>query len=219
MRSGPDAGYGAPRRARARATASLLDDRIGQPSDDVAGAANDHPARHAGERRDEHGGLPAFENRQPVVRDRIVADPLDADVDRAAAADAQAPDRILCQVVAHDDRVAGGDDPRRRLGDRRFQASARQRAFVGAVPPHEHPRAFAAVGAPFDAHHRGHRRGLAGRARLADRVEEPFGLAPIHRTTMAQPGRSGNRLSSELAVLVIVEAGRACRRRSSASTG
>ena len=57
----------------------------------------------------------------------------------------------------------------------------------------EHPRAFAAVRAPFDAHHRGHRRRLAGRARLADRVEEPFGLAPIHRTTMAQRGSAGNR--------------------------
>ena len=187
------------RRPQARAGTRdrpLLDDRIGQPSDDVARAANDHPARHAGERRDQHGRLAAFEHRQPLVRDRIVVDALDADVDGAAAADAQAPDRIVGQVVAHDDRLAGRDDARRRLGNRRFQAAARQRAFVGAVPTHEHPRAFAAVGAALDAHHRGQRRRLAGRARLADRVEEPFGLAPIHRITMAQPGRAGNRLSS-----------------------
>ena len=100
----------------------------------------------------------------------------------------------LCQVVAHDDRVAGGDHPRCRLGNRRFEASARQRALVRAVSPDEHPRAFTAVRAPFDPHHRGHRRRLASRARLVDRVEEPFGLATIHRITMAQPGRSGNRL-------------------------
>ena len=178
--SGPDAGYGAAKLVAGAGDRLLLDERIGQPSGDDAGRANDHPPRHAGERRHEHGRVPALENRQPLARDRVVFEPLDADVDGAAAADAQTPDRVARQVVADDDRLAGGDDARRGLGNRRFQATARQRALVGPVLAHEHPRAFAPVRAPLDAHHRGQRRGLAGRARLADRLEEPFGLASIH---------------------------------------
>ncbi len=158
----------------------LFDEGIGQPSGDAAGLADDHPARDAGEWRDEHRRVPALEYRQPLTRDRVVFEPLGENVDGAAAADAQTPDRIVRQVVAHEDRLAGGDHARRGLGNRRFQATAGQRTLVGPVLTHEHPRAFAPIRAPFDADHRRQRRRLAGRTRLTDDLEEPFGLTSIH---------------------------------------
>ena len=162
----------------------LFDDGIGEAAGDDAAGADDHPSRDAGDRRDERGGFRALEDRQPLTRDRIVLEPLDEHVHGAAAADAQAPDRIVRQVIAHDGWRAGSDNARRGFGNRRLEATAGQRTFEGTVLAHEHPGALTSVGASGDAHNHGQGRALAGRACLTDDFEEPFCLAPIH----PQPG-------------------------------
>ncbi len=158
----------------------LFDDGIGQAAGNEPGAGDDHPSRDAGERRHEHRRLRPLEDREPRAHDHVVFEPFDKHVNGAAATETQTPDRIVRQVVAHDDRVAAGDDARRGLGNRRFQAAAGQRTDVGPVLADEHPRAFASIRAPRDAHDRRQRRRLPGRTCLVDDFEEPFSLASIH---------------------------------------
>ena len=107
MRSGPDWGNGARSRCAGAGDRVALDRRVGQAAQDLAAcrepaAVPTSPASGV----DQHGGVSPLEHR-PATRcvDRIVFDALDADVDRAAAADAQSPQRIVRQVVAHDDRL------------------------------------------------------------------------------------------------------------------
>ena len=57
-------------------------------------------------RRHQHRSLSPIEDAQPLARDFVVFEPLDVDVDGAAAADAQPPDRILCKIVGGGDRLA-----------------------------------------------------------------------------------------------------------------
>ena len=69
---------------------------------------------------------------------------------------------------------------RRGLGHRRLEAPAGERALVRAVLAHEHPRAFAAIGAALHAHDRGDGGAPAAGAHLANGAEESFGLAEVH---------------------------------------
>ena len=180
-----DCGNGASSRSRAPATASRsIAGSSREPTTSPVARTISRPDV-PDERRDQHGGLGAFEHAEPLARHLVVFEPFDVHVNGAAAADAEAPDRILGEIVGHGDRFAGHDDVRGGVGNGRLQASARQRALVGPVLTHEHARAFAAVGAPPHANHRGDGDALPGRAGRMDRLQEPFGFATIHHVTMA----------------------------------
>jgi hypothetical protein len=170
----------------------MLDGRVGEMADAFTDRTDKQLSGHARKRRHQRRGVAAFEDLQPLARDRVVLEPFDADVDRPAAADAEPPERIVCQIVAHDHRVAGRDDARGRIGDRRLETAAGKRAFVVAILVDQHLRTLAPVGASAHAHHGGDRHALTGRLRLADRFEEPFGLTTIHDATMAQTARADN---------------------------
>ena len=133
---------------------------------------------------------------EPLVGDGIVFQPLDMDVHRAAAAECQAPDRILFEVVFPDHRLAGLDDLRRDFSDDRLEASPGQQALVGPILAHDDPRTFAAIRAPANAHHRGDRDALPGLPGVVDRANEALVFPAIHGRTMAQTlavGQTGGR--------------------------
>jgi hypothetical protein len=138
------------------------------------------------------GSLGPADDREPVVGDRIVFQRLDIDVHRAAAAECEAPDRILFEVVCADHRLAALEYLRRDFSHDRLEASTGQQALVGSILSHDDPRAFAAIRAPANANHGGDRYALPCLTGVVDRANEALIFPAVHRWTMAQtlaPGK------------------------------
>jgi hypothetical protein len=97
---------------------------IREITNDGAVGGNHEPPGRTRERRHEHRGLRTFEYLEPGPRHRIVLDPLDSDVHGAAAADTEAEERILFEVVRGDHGFTCGDDPRSGCRDGWLEASS-----------------------------------------------------------------------------------------------
>ena len=179
-------------RARTR-DRSRLNSRITQASEHfIFIIAHEETSGHTGQTGHENGRLGTFENREPRARERVIAQALDQDVNRARTADPQPPYGIVGQVVADDDGLTGGHDARGRVGHGGFEAAARKQAFVGAILAHHDPGAFTAIRAPLHPYDRGECRPLPGCAHAVNDGEDTLGLAPVHGDTMAQTGLCHN---------------------------